>query len=62
MRKFEYLLRRYDIGLVNGKIDIELTNEEMNKLGEDGWELVDSIQTDKNGYTKDVVCVFKREV
>jgi Domain of unknown function (DUF4177) len=44
-----------------GKLDGEKFNERLNRLGEDGWELVSVFDTNfGQGATRDVVAVLKR--
>ncbi len=63
MPKYEYYLFSCDFtGTFNGKVDIEHLQEEMNELGQNGWELVNSNETNKNGYTKSILFIFKREI
>jgi len=46
---------------LGGKLDGDAFNEELNKLGEQGWELVSIVGTNMAyGTTRDVVAVFKR--
>jgi hypothetical protein len=46
---------------LGGKIDGNLFNDHLNKLGEEGWELISTFDTNfTNGGTRDVVAVFKR--
>lgn len=61
--KYEYcIINSQDIGLLNGKVDTQKLQDEMNQLGSEGWELVSSLESNKNGYTKEFVFVFKRKV
>ncbi|MPN42032.1 hypothetical protein SDC9_189588 [bioreactor metagenome] len=46
---------------LGGKIDGNLFNDHLNKLGEEGWELISTFDTNfAHGGTRDVVAVFKR--
>ncbi len=63
MQKWEY--RTITIAatgwFVGGKVDFGIFTNEMNRLGEDGWELVSAFDTNMGrGETRDVVAVFKR--
>lgn len=64
MEKFEYYTFVYDTkGFTGGKVDTEVFQEELNKLGSIGWELVSSLSTNQgNGYTRSIVSIFKRKV
>ena len=45
----------------SGELDGEKFNERLNRLGEEGWELVNVFGTNlTDGGTKDVVAVLKR--
>ena len=44
-------------------IDFQLLNEELNRLGEQGWELVSVMDTNLvQGQTRDVVAFLKRPI
>ncbi|MDF1696257.1 MAG: DUF4177 domain-containing protein [Saprospiraceae bacterium] len=43
------------------KIDGETLTSELNKLGEQGWELVTKVDSLTNGWTNNVVLIFKRK-
>ena len=46
---------------LGGKVDYEKFEAMLNRLGRDGWELVNAFDTNKaHGQTRDVVAVFKR--
>jgi Domain of unknown function (DUF4177) len=46
---------------LGGKLDGNAFNDELNKLGEQGWELVSVFDTNtSNGQTRDVFAVLKR--
>ncbi len=46
---------------LGGKIDGQHFNDRLNELGEEGWELVSTLDTNfTNGGTRDVVAVLKR--
>jgi hypothetical protein len=47
---------------LGGKLDGNAFNEELNKLGEQGWELVSVFDTNMaQGQTRDVIAVLKRQ-
>jgi len=44
-----------------GKVDVNVLDERLNALGQDGWELTSGFDTNKlYGETRDVVLIFKR--
>ena len=46
-----------------GKLDVQALTENLNRYGEDGWELVSASETSMDGgATRDVLLVFKRPV
>ena len=48
--------------MVGVKLDAEAFNDHLNRLGEEGWELVSVFDTNRaDGDTKEVVAVFKRQ-
>ena len=50
-------------GFLGGKIDVKKFERMLNKLGKDGWELVNAFDTNQGyGATRDVIAVFKRPV
>lgn len=50
-------------GFVGGKLNIEELDSEMNRLGSEGWELVNALDTNMiDGTTRDVVCIFKKQI
>ena len=63
MDKFEYKTFIYDTkGLFGGVVNGEGFEEEANRLGEEGWEMVSSLATaEAYGSTKSIVCIFKRK-
>ena len=47
--KFEYKLVHHKAkGFLGGKVDIDKMTEEYNTYGEDGWELVSVMDTNKS--------------
>ena len=48
-------------GLLGGKIDREQLDDQLNVLGQEGWELVSSSATTREGgSTQDIVLILKR--
>jgi len=46
---------------MGGKIDEEAFQEELNRHGDEGWELVSCFDTSQSsGSSRDIVVVFKR--
>ncbi|MGL5675969.1 MAG: DUF4177 domain-containing protein [Cellulosilyticaceae bacterium] len=64
MEKFEYYTYVYDTkGFMGGKIEGTDFQNELNRLGQVGWELVSSFTTNQGqGYTRSVVSIFKRKI
>lgn len=64
MKKYEYKCEQMEAkGFMGGEIDTIHFNYGLNELGREGWELVGFTALNRgNGYTKWVMCVFKREV
>lgn len=64
MDKYEYYTYVYNTeGIMGGKVDVNVFQNELNKLGSDGWELVSSVSTNQaNGYSKSIVSIFKRKL
>lgn len=62
MEKFEYKTITYDPkGFWGGAVDVSQFDNELNLLGNDGWELVSGISTTQSyGSSKSIVCIFKR--
>ena len=63
MEKFEYKVVVYDTkGFWGGSVDQKQLENQLNLLGNDGWELVSSTSTNQSyGSSKSIVCIFKRE-
>ncbi|KAA0547584.1 DUF4177 domain-containing protein [Bacillus sp. BGMRC 2118] len=60
MDKFEYKTVNFESkGFLKSKITPE---EEMNKLGAEGWELVTSNTTILSGKTTEATYIFKRKI
>jgi hypothetical protein len=48
-------------GFMGGVLDINVFDEKLNLLGEQGWELVTSFDTNMSqGGSRDVIATFKR--
>ena len=63
--KFEYKLIHYKAeGWVSGgKVDVDKMADEYNTQGQDGWELVSVMDTNKNyGQSDLVIAFFKRAI
>ncbi len=60
--KWEYRTLKFKTGgFMGGKIDEEEFQEELNRHGEEGWELVSCFDTSQSsGSSRDIVVVFKR--
>lgn len=61
--KWEYTTVFFEAAgwLLGGKLDGEKFNGRLNRLGEEGWELVSVFDTNfTHGGTRDVVAIFKR--
>lgn len=49
-------------GWAGGLLDINVFNESLNKMGKDGWELVNCFDTSQaQGASRKVIAVFKRQ-
>ncbi|KAJ52696.1 hypothetical protein BD780_001622 [Clostridium tetanomorphum] len=62
MEKWEYNTIKVELkGLAGGILKTEDFNYELNKLGEQGWELVSCFSTNAGqGYGREAIAVFKR--
>ena len=62
MEKYEYKVVLYDTkGFLGGKVEANQIANQLNILGNDGWELVSCTSTTQEyGSTKSIVCIFKR--
>ena len=59
MMKYEYkVLNLEQKSALSAKVDVETLEDELNKLGNDGWDLVSSSVRTGSGT---VVAIFKRE-
>ena len=63
MKKYEYkVVKTQESGFWNPKLDIDTMENELNKLGSEGWELISVADTNYyEGATKEIVLFFKRE-
>lgn len=61
MEQWEYkTLKIKTGGFLGGKVDEQEFEEELNRLGLDGWELVSCFDTNVQGQSRDVIAVCKR--
>jgi hypothetical protein len=63
--KWEYTTIMFEASgwFLGGKLDGEKFTSHLNRLGEEGWELVNVFDTNfTRGGTRDVVAVLKREM
>ena len=63
MENFEYKVVVYDTkGVFGGKVESNQLENNLNLLGNDGWELVSCTSTNQSyGSSKSIVCIFKRK-
>ena len=63
MEKFEYKVVTFDTkGFWGGTVETRQIEEQLNRLGDDGWEMVSGTSTNQSyGASKSIVCIFKRE-
>ncbi len=64
MEKFEYKTLFTDAkGTLGGKVDKSLFQYELNELGSQGWELVNTVAAAQSyGSTRWVISIFKRKI
>ncbi len=62
MNQYEYCLKKYDgKGLIGGKFALFEVEEEFNRMGREGWELVSLMDTSQElGSTRWIIATFKR--
>ena len=62
MEKYEYKVVTYDpSGFFGGNVKANQIENQLNMLGEDGWELISCTSSNQSyGSTKSLVCIFKR--
>ncbi|MBQ3411587.1 MAG: DUF4177 domain-containing protein [Oscillospiraceae bacterium] len=63
MEKYEYRVVTFDTkGFWGGDVETLQIQDQLNLLGNDGWEMVSCTSTNQSyGATKSIVCVFKRK-
>ena len=64
MEQFEYKTLYTDAkGVFGGKVDQYSFQNELNELGSQGWELVNSVATAQSyGSTRWIISIFKRKI
>lgn len=64
MKKWEYKTESYvPSGFVGGKVNLSEFNNELNRLGHEGWELVNAVSVALDyGRTRKILIIFKREI
>ncbi|SHI01731.1 protein of unknown function [Sporobacter termitidis DSM 10068] len=64
MEKFEYKTLFIDVkGVFGGKVDQSTFQDELNELGLQGWELVNTVAAAQSyGSTRCIISVFKRKL
>lgn len=62
MEKWEYLSSKFQLeGSFGGVLDIKNFNMELNRLGDEGWELISTISTNAAyGKSREIIAVLKR--
>lgn len=62
MEKWEYTSIKVETrGFMGGILDLSDFDHQLNRLGEDGWELVSCFTTNQGqGFTRETIAVFKR--
>lgn len=62
MEKWEYKTIKVELkGFLGGILKTEDFDYELNRLGEQGWELISCFSTNAaEGYSRDAIAVFKR--
>jgi len=61
--KYEYKIVTNDIkGVFSKKINVSEIENNYDKYGKDGWELVSIISNNDAGYTRQIVATFKRKL
>lgn len=63
MERWEYKTIKFQTrGFLGGKLDTEEFELTLNKMGNEGWELISCFDTSQfQGTTRDVLTVFKRK-
>ncbi|MDF2890428.1 MAG: hypothetical protein K0R80_795 [Clostridia bacterium] len=64
MERWEYTtIKLQTTGFFGGKLDTDSFENELNRLGSEGWELVSCFDTSQSqGSSREVVAVFKRKM
>ena len=64
MDRYEYYTYCYDPkGFMGGKVDVNFLQSELNRLGDQGWELVSNTSTNQgSGSTRTLILIFKRKL
>ncbi|MEA4848689.1 MAG: DUF4177 domain-containing protein [Clostridiaceae bacterium] len=64
MEKFEYKTLFTDVkGIFGGKVDQDPFQSELNELGKQGWELVNTVAAAQSyGSTRWIISIFKRKI
>ncbi len=62
MEKFEYLTHSLDLGGIFSSSELERNPLEnvLNQYGDEGWELITELKTDRDGHTNRVILIFKK--
>ncbi|SHH20128.1 DUF4177 domain-containing protein [Clostridium grantii] len=62
MEKWEYTTIKIQLkGFQGGILEVKDFDDELNKMGEQGWELVSCFSTNGgSGYGREAIAVFKR--
>ena len=63
MVQFEYKVVTYDTrGFLGGAVDTRQIENQLNQLGDAGWEMVSCTSTNQSyGASKSIVCMFKKK-
>lgn len=64
MNLWEYHTEKFETsGFMGGILDVEAFNNCLNRLGQQGWELVNTFDTNmSHGQTRFIIAIFKRPV
>ena len=64
MKKWEHKVLHYDANKVfsSRSFCAQEFQKQLSYLGWEGWELVDTMEVKKNGYTREIVATLKREL
>jgi hypothetical protein len=63
VEKFEYKVFAIDTkGFWGGRVEIDQIENQLNQLGNEGWEMVSCTSTNQSyGASKSIVCILKRK-